>query len=261
MRRDLISIIPILFLLSVFYVQTGCQSPDVSGIRDQLKELIEVEKANQKELQEIKKLLGSRGAAAPSQAEEVVLSIEKSPFKGDKDAKITLIEFSDYQCPFCGRHVRESIPQLESEYIKTGKLKYVFKDFPLESIHKNAFKASEAANCAGDQGKFWEMHDKLFENQRALSDEDLLKYAGDLSLDTAKFEKCLASGTYASKIRDSISEGQKAGVTGTPAFFLAINEGNDSSVKTSKRITGAQPYANFKGAIDDLLLSQDKAGE
>ncbi len=258
MRKNLIIVLPLLFLFIAICTQIGCQSPDVSGIREELKELIELEKANQKELQEIKKLLGSRGAPAPSQPDNVVLNIDKSPFKGEKEAKVTLIEFSDFQCPFCGRHARDTMPQLDSEYIKTGKVKYVFKDFPLESIHKNAFKAAEAADCAGDQGKYWEMHDKLFENQRALSNEDFLKYAGELNLDKAKFEKCLDSGTYASKVRENISEGQKAGVTGTPAFFLAINEGNDSSVKTSKRITGAQPYANFKGAIDDLLSSQGK---
>jgi protein-disulfide isomerase len=258
MRKMFLMKLPSLFLIIVLYVQTGCQSPDVSGIREELKNLVEVEKANQKELQEIKKLLGSREAPAPSRPENVVLNIDKSPFKGEKDAKVTLIEFSDFQCPFCGRHVRETVPQLDSEYIKTGKLKYVFMDFPLESIHKNAFKASEAANCAGDQGKYWEMHDKLFENQTALSSEDLVKYATDLNLNTGKFEKCLDAGSHASKIRESISQGQKAGVTGTPAFFLAINEGNDSNVKTVKRITGAQPYANFKEAIDDLLSSQKK---
>jgi protein-disulfide isomerase len=258
MRKVLLMKLPLLLFISVLYTQTGCETQDISSIREDLKELIELEKANQKDLQEIKKLLGSRGAPAPSEPASVVLNIDKSPFKGNKDAKITLIEFSDFQCPFCGRHVRDTVPQLESEYIKTGKVKYVFKDFPLESIHKNAFKASEAANCAGDQGKYWEMHDKLFQNQRALNNEDLLKYAGELNLNTAKFEKCLNGGTYASKVRENISEGQKAGVTGTPAFFLAYTEGDGSKVKTVNRITGAQPYANFKEAIDELLSSQKK---
>jgi protein-disulfide isomerase len=258
MTRNFIMTVPLLFLFIVLCTQTGCQNQDLSGIREELQNLVEVEKGIRKELQDIKRLVGSGQAPAPSQPENVVLNIDKSPFKGEKDAKVTLVEFSDFQCPFCGRHVRETIPQLDTEYIKTGKIKYVFKDFPLESIHKNAFKASEAANCAGDQGKYWEMHDKLFENQKALNNEDLLKYAGELNLNTGNFEKCLNSGTYASTVRESISEGQKAGVTGTPAFFLAINEGNDSNVKTSKRITGAQPYANFKEAIDDLLSSQKK---
>lgn len=258
MRKNLIMIVPVLFLFVVLCAQMGCETPDVSGIREELKQLIELEKANQKDLQEIKKLLASKGAPAPAPQESVVLNIDKAPFKGKKDAKVTLIEFSDFQCPFCGRNARDTIPQLDKEYIETGKVKYVFKDFPLESIHKNAFKAAEAASCAGDQGKYWEMHDKLFENQRALGTEDLIKYASELNLDKAKFKKCLDDGTYASKVRESISEGQKAGVTGTPAFFLALDQNNDSEVKTSKKIVGAQPYANFKSAIDELLSSQNK---
>ena len=102
------------------------------------------------------------------------------------------------------------------------------------------------------------MHDKLFQNQRALSDEDLLKYAGELNLNTGEFEKCVNSGNYANKVRENMLEGQKAGVTGTPAFFLAYTEGDGSKVKTVNRITGAQPYANFKSAIDDLLSSKGK---
>jgi protein-disulfide isomerase len=259
MRKNLMIMVPLLFLFIIASMQTGCQNRELSGIREELKNLVEVEKGIQKELQDIKRGAGpGQAPSAPSEGDNVVLDIDKAPFKGKKDAKVTLIEFSDFQCPFCGRHVRDTVPQLDSEYIKTGKVKYVFKDFPLESIHQNAFKAAEAAECAGDQGKYWEMHDKLFANQTALTPDDLVKYAGELNLDKAKFEKCLSSGTYASKVRDSISEGQKAGVTGTPAFFLAINEGNDSSVKTSKKIVGAQPYANFKSAIDDLLSSQKK---
>jgi protein-disulfide isomerase len=257
MRKNLMIMVPLLFLFIIAGMQTGCQNQELSGIREELKNLVEVEKGIQKELQDIKRGAGpGQAPSAPSEADNVVLDIDKAPFMGKKDAKVTLIEFSDFQCPFCGRHVRDTVPQLESEYIKTGKVKYVFKDFPLESIHKNAFGAAEAAECAGDQGKYWEMHDKLFANQTALTTDDLVKYAGELNLNKAKFEKCLSSGTFASKVRESVSEGQKAGVTGTPAFFLAINEGNDSSVKTSKRITGAQPYANFKAAIDDLLSSQ-----
>lgn len=261
MRKNLMTVLPFLVLFMVAYVQTGCESPDVSGLREQLKELIEVEKANQKDLQEIKKLLGSKEApTAPAEKAEVVLNIGDGHFKGKKDAKVTLVEFSDFQCPFCGRNARDTMPQLEKEYIETGKVKYVFKDFPLESIHKNAFKAAEAANCAGDQGKYWQMHDKLFQNQRALSGEDLVKYAGELNLNTKEFEKCLDSGKYASKVRENISEGRKAGVTGTPAFFLAYTEGDGSTVKTVDKITGARPFASFKEAIDGLLSSPDKAG-
>ena len=146
------------------------------------------------------------------------------------------------------------MPQIEKEYIETGKMKHVFMDFPLP-MHKNAQKASEAGHCAGDQGKFWEMHDKLFVNSRALGAEDLLKYAEALDLDMKKFKECLDGGKSAEQIKKIMAEGMKAGVTGTPAFLLGFIE-PDGKVKAVKKISGAQPYANFKAAIDELLSSK-----
>lgn len=146
------------------------------------------------------------------------------------------------------------MPQIEKDYIETGKMKHVFLDFPLD-MHKNAFKASEAGLCAGDQGKFWEMQDKLFANQQALKQEDLIKNAEALGLDTAKFKQCLDSGKHAEEIKKRIAEGQKAGITGTPAFLLGFI-GSDGKVKAVKKISGAQPYAAFKEAIEGLLSSK-----
>ncbi len=148
------------------------------------------------------------------------------------------------------------MPQIESEYIKTGKVKYVVLDFPLESIHKNAFKAAEAARCAGEQGKFWEMHDRLFANQQALASNNLPQHAQAIGLDVPKFQQCLDSEKYAADIRKDLAEGQKAGVTGTPGFFLGMTNPNDSKVKTLKVLKGAQPYTSFKDAIESLLSSQ-----
>ena len=148
------------------------------------------------------------------------------------------------------------MPQIETEYIKTGKLKYVALDFPLESIHKNAFKAAEAARCASDQGKFWEMHDRLFANQQALAPNNLPQHAQALELDVRKFQQCLDGGKYAADIRKDLAEGQKAGVTGTPGFFLGLTNPNDPKIKTLRVLKGAQPYASFKEAIDSLLSSQ-----
>ncbi len=145
------------------------------------------------------------------------------------------------------------MPQIESEYIKTGKVKYVVLDFPLESIHKTAFKAAEAARCAGDQGKFWEMHDRLFANQQTLAPTNLPQHAQALELDVPKFQQCLDSGKYVAVIRKDLAEGQQAGVTGTPGFFLGLTNPNDSKVKTLRVLKGAQPYPAFQAAIDDLL--------
>ena len=143
------------------------------------------------------------------------------------------------------------MPQIEKEYIETGKMKHVFMDFPLP-MHSNAMKASQAGLCAGDQGKFWEMHDKLFANQQALKQEDLVKHAESLGLDTTKFKGCLDSGKHDEEIKNRIAEGQKAGISGTPAFLLGFIE-SDGKVKAVKKVVGAQPYASFKAAIDELL--------
>src|SRR3989344_2071642 len=125
----------------------------------------------------------------------VDVSADDDPVIGDKDAKVTIIEFSDFQCPFCSRFREQTFDQLKKEYIDTGKVKFVYRDFPLESIHPNALKAAEASECADDQGKFWEYHDILFSKQDEWSQSDGISkfkvYAKDLSLDTSKFDKCL----------------------------------------------------------------------
>ena len=146
------------------------------------------------------------------------------------------------------------MPQIEKEYVETGKMKHVFMDFPL-AMHGNAMKASEAGLCAGDQGKFWEMHDKLFANQQALKQEDLVKHAEALGLDLAKFKKCLDSGKHVEDIKNKMTEGQKAGISGTPAFLLGYIE-PDGSVRATKKVVGAQPYASFNAVIDELLSAK-----
>ena len=148
------------------------------------------------------------------------------------------------------------MPQIEKEYIATGKLKYVVRDFPLEAIHKDAFKAAEAAHCAGDQGQYWEMHTRLFANQRALGPKDLPQHAQAQGLDVPKFQQCLDSGKYAARIRKDLEDGQKAGITGTPGFLFGLTEPNDPKVKVLRVLKGAQPYASFKDTIDSLLSSQ-----
>ncbi len=135
-------------------------------------------------------------------------------------------------------------------------MKYVFFDLPLESIHKQAFKAAEASRCAGEQGKYWEMHDQLFAQPPALEIADLNRYATGLNLDSAKFQECMNSGKYASEIRKDISEGQRVGVRGTPTFLIGVSEQDLSKVHVLKIVRGARPYSDFKQAIEDLVTQQ-----
>ena len=141
---------------------------------------------------------------------------------------------------------------MERDYIQTGKVKYVSRDLPLESIHPLAMKAAEATHCAGDQGKYWEMHDRLFANQRELARPDLSKHAQALGLDMAAFDQCVDTGKSAARIRKDMAEAQSLQVNGTPTFFLGLTDPNGSQVK-GVRMTGAQPYQTFKDAIERLL--------
>jgi protein-disulfide isomerase len=161
-------------------------------------------------------------------------------FKGSANAAVTIIEFSDYECPFCTRFYEETLPLIEQNYIDTGKVKFVYRDYPL-GFHPNAQKAAEAAECAGEQGKYWEMHDKLFDGG-ALDTTSLKQYAEDIGLDTASFNDCLDSGEMASEVQQDFSDGQSYGVSGTPSFFI-----------NGVLIVGAQPYDAFEQAIEQAL--------
>jgi len=145
------------------------------------------------------------------------------------------------------------LPEIEKEYIATGKVKIVFIDFPLP-FHKNASKAAEAAHCAGEQGKYWEMHDKIFASQKAMEPKDLTEYAEAIGLDLPEFQKCFDSGKYAEEIKKNIAEAQKAGVRGAPTFFMGYTETDKpKTLKATEKLVGAQPYAQFKEAIENFL--------
>ena len=165
----------------------------------------------------------------------------KGPSRGPATAPITIVEFSDFECPYCSR-AEETVSEVMRVY--GDKIRVVYRDLPLPN-HKNAPKAAEAAHCAGEQGKYWEMHAKLFANQRALEVPALKGYAKDLKLDQAKFDKCLDSGATAAIVEESRRVGNEAGVNGTPAFFV-----------NGVLISGAQPFDAFKEVIDAELAQK-----
>lgn len=215
----------------------------------------------QKDLAEIKQLLRTNNAAARRAApagpnvEGKVFELGPNPVKGDPSAKLTLIEFTDYQCGYCSRHNRQTAPQIEKEYVETGKLRYATMDLPLD-MHKLAFKAAQASHCAQEQGKFWEMHDRLFANQQAL--EPWSSHAEALGLDVAQFDQCMSSGKYAEAVRSDMAEARKAGASGTPSFVLGMTDPEDpSKVKGIAFIRGALPFDRFKSEIDKALGEED----
>src|SRR5499426_1689374 len=218
---------------------------DLSDLKKEVEALKQGQQQLQRELQEINALLRRRQAAVVD-VPNVVLPIDGYPSKGSQSAKVVLVEFTDYQCPFCGRHFQQTSPQIERDYVNTGRVRYVVRDFPLESIHKDALKAAEAAHCAGERGQYWQMHDRLFNSQNALAAEHLSAYAGALGLDVQNFRQCLDSDKYSAKIRQDLVEAQKVGVKATPSFLLGVAEPGGSSAKVVKMIAGAHPYTVFK---------------
>jgi protein-disulfide isomerase len=274
MKRTLL--VAVVSGLSLFHGSLGLAqtSKEASELKREIEALKSGQIAIQRDLAEIKNLLLQREVqglrdqlqarpAAPSapaatpggaaQETLTIVSIDGGATKGDNNAKLTLVEFTDYQCPFCSRHYRDTMPQIIKEYVDTGKVKYVLREFPLESIHPLAFKASEAAQCAGEQGKYWEMHDRLFANQNALAATQLPGHAEAVGVDAGKFKSCLDSGKFAAKVRKDLGDAQKAGATGTPTFFLGRTDPNGKEVRSVRKLVGAQPYAAFKDAIDTLL--------
>lgn len=179
---------------------------------------------------------------------KVNVSADNDSFLGNEKAKVMVIEFSDFQCPFCRSFWRDTLPQLKKEYIDTDKIKFVYRDFPLD-FHVGAKPAAEGAECARDQDKFWELHDKIFQEQDkqgqgtiSFTKTDVVKWAGQVGLNMTKFNQCLDSGKYKIEVEKDIADGSAAGVSGTPTVFI-----------NGRSLVGAQPYSSFKAIIDEEL--------
>ncbi len=194
----------------------------------------------------------------PTEQSKLVMKIsaDNDPVIGNLDAPITIIEFSDFQCPFCARFFTQTLPLIYEEYIDQGKVKLVFRDYPIQSIHPNAVPASVASECANEQGKFKEMHDILFGKQNEWSKQETVdalslfsQYATEIQLEQETFDSCLTSGKYIDEIQKDLVDGQNYGVSGTPGFFV----GNDQIGYV--QIKGAQPFDIFKKVIDAQLDS------
>jgi len=164
--------------------------------------------------------------------------------QGPKDAPVTLVEFTDFQCPFCGRALA-TVKEVIRQYPE--KVRWVFRDFPIASLHSNAPKAAEAARCAGDQGKFWEYHDLLFESQAQATIADFKRFAEQLKLDPKGFGQCMDSGKHQAAVEADVQEGTRLGITGTPTFFI-----------NGRIMVGAQPLDSFKKVIEAELRRPSK---
>jgi protein-disulfide isomerase len=235
-------------------VLSGQQSSPDNQELAALRKDIESLKTRQQALeQQLNQLLAALTQARDPQPQEAPISVAGAPSRGKADAKVTMIEFSDFQCPYCGKHYRETMPKIDEEYIKTGKVRYVFRDFPIDSLHPQSPKAHEAANCANEQGKYWDMWNALFSKPRQMSHDDLIARATEVGLDVPRFTQCLDSGKYTAKVNASVQEAINLGANGTPIIFFGLTEPGKDTVKAVRVLRGAYPYDRFKATIDSLL--------
>jgi protein-disulfide isomerase len=199
---------------------------------------------------------GQRGLQADLAAlnRAPVIDLAGAPALGSADARVALVEFSDYECPFCIRHFQQTMPQLLANYINAGKIRYAFRDWPVDALHPEAVRAHQAAHCADDQGRFWVVHPRLFGPPGTHGRESLLGLGRDAGLDMTTFAACLSSGKFDAAIRATGQMAVDFGATGTPAFFIGLFDKAEDKVTVLHGLTGAQDYSVFAEALDAILL-------
>lgn len=186
-----------------------------------------------------------------------MIDLAGAPMRGDADAIVTMVEFSDYECPFCIKYFQEILPRIEENYISNGRIRYAFRDFPVDELHPAAIRAHEASRCAGEQDRFWDMHGRLFSAPGTHGDDQLRLRAEESGLDLGAFDACLASGRTTEDIRRVGNLAVTMGANGTPSFFLGLYDPALGQVRVLRGISGAQPYEVFEQTLE-LLLEQVK---
>lgn len=182
-----------------------------------------------------------------------MLDVAGAPARGSDTAVLTVVEFSDYECPFCIKYTREILPELDAAYVATGRVRYVFRDFPIDQLHPEAIRAHEAARCADEQGRFWDLHYRLFTAPGTHTDEDLAARATEAGVNLPEWRACLASGRTRPTIEASIAAAEGLGASGTPTFFIGLRDPATDRVRVIRGISGAQPFEVFQQTLDAIL--------
>jgi len=208
------------------------------------------------ELRQIRKLLerlpsAPTAAAAPAPDQHVKVGVGTLPALGRSDAPLTVVEFTDYQCTFCQKLHLSAFSDMKRNYVDTGKVRFVSRDLPLP-MHPYAMGAAHAARCAGEQGKFWEMRDKLIVNANSLGPDRFSALADELKLDRPRFQKCLADEKYKAQIEKDMADADAAGVNGTPTFVIGRLKGDEVE---GVRVVGALPYSTFDARLKEMLAT------
>jgi protein-disulfide isomerase len=235
------------------------QDAEIEALKREVAALKAQQTVMMRDLQAIKSLLqGLARPQAPSAPDVpglvgASIPLAGEPTMGNQSAKVMIVEVSDYHCPFCRRSAQQTFPQIVTEYVKSGKAQYAFIDYPIAQLHPDAFRSHEAAACAADQGKFWEMHNSLWAGTPLRDVESLKAKAASIGLDAAAFAGCLSSGKHAPGIRESISRMERLGIGGTPMTLLGLTPAPGQPMTVLKYVYGAVPFADFKSAIDEVL--------
>jgi protein-disulfide isomerase len=236
---------------------------EIATLRKEIESLQAGQRQLQSDIRLIKNmLLGKQVAPEAPPLQDVTIGIAGAASIGSPEAKVVLVEFSDYLCPFCGRYANDTFWNLAKSYVNNGKIQYVFRNFPLQEAHPAAEKAAEAAECAGEQGKYWEAHEKLFRSQLTLDSRPLAREVASMGIDPQRFLECLDTGKFASRIRADIAEGSRIGIDATPTFFFGYrDEKEPTKIKALKMLTGAQPVTSFTQILEYLLDPPPADGE
>jgi len=238
--------------------QPASQTQELRKLQDEVHHLEAQQQQILDSLDELKKLARGGGGPPPIKAPEKV-SVAGEAFRGEAGASLAIIEYADFECPFCRRFEHETWPQIRDTYIKTGKVKYFYRDFPL-AFHEHAMSAAQAARCAGEQGKFWEMHDSLFEEPAALAAADVERRAGALGIDVSRFDACVSGSHPGGPIQKSVAEASQMQISGTPTFLIGTIAPNGDVVNVRQTMVGAYPFEAFKEKIEPLLAGKAAGG-
>ena len=228
---------------------------DIVALKNDVQQLKTQQQQILDRLDELKKLLSGRGgtaSTAPAVKAPDVMSVQGEIFRGDASSTVAIIEYGDFECPFCRHFQHDVYPQVLDKYIKAGKVKYFYRDMPLP-FHQRALPAARAARCAGEQGKYWEMYDTLFADKLASTSAEIDDQAKGLGLDTAKLDTCVSSDRFAAVIHRNADEASKMQIRGTPTFLIGTMSPGSDLVNIKMTVVGAQPFEAFKAAIDPLL--------
>jgi protein-disulfide isomerase len=242
-----IVMLPAVVLLACSQPSAQSQQQEVEALRKEVESL----KKDVAEIREFLKII-TKGQFGATPIEDKTIDLNGAPVNGQPSAKVTLVEISDYHCPFCRRHFQQTQPQIYSDFVNTGKVRHVFIHYPIDQLHPDAFRSHEAASCAQEQGKFWQLHAKLFETPVKTTDQ-IVAAAQTAGLDTNALKACMASGKYSSAIRDSVSRMQELGADSTPLFLIGMTPADGQPMKIIKVIKGAYPYEKFKTDLNSVL--------